>query len=68
MPFETDLPSIGRDFKSERDGWGKDIDVISYVWLAFYVLAVTSSLLSQSPPATVATANTPIALLPAPSH
>ena len=61
MPAETGVPklkrSIGRNLKSERDGWAKDIGVIPYVWLAFYVLAVTSSLLSQRPPATVATAN-----------
>lgn len=72
MPAETGWPkrkqSINREYKSEREGWTKDVGVIASVWLVFYVLAVTSSLLSQRPAASIATAHTLETLHPAPSH
>ena len=70
MPAKTGLPSrsIGRHFKSKHDGWTKGVGVIPYVWLAFYIFAVTSSLLSQRPAAPVATADALQTFLLTPSH
>jgi hypothetical protein len=62
MPSKTDWrdleQSVGRDaYKLESAGRGGSAGVILGVWLAFYVLAVTHSLLSYRAAAPTLTAD-----------